>query len=400
MVADAEGNVSQYWKVVFDHGAIPILIKVIKSEIADRVKAEVLQCLINLLTELEIKEELAKNGGIEQFNKHLKSKTGLVVQRTAAAIALLCTESKYAEEASAQGVIPALVTVLGMPHEPEVLVSVVDALGVVCSQSEARQTLLNGTPNGINSMCSLVKEATNVELILALNKSVGKITRHHEVNQNAVVDSGIVTAIIALCNIKNRDIQLSAVDTIHMLVEGNSYTQKYLIQEGAINPLMTLLRRSKTQIVQEKTASSLWALAGSAVEDRRTMATRIEINQLIEFLGSLSETLKYIGSEALGVLAQGAHNRKDEISEANGVQPLVRILKEDKEYLVLSAIRSIRHLCLSVGYMPHKRNQELAAQARGVKYLIALMTLSKSELIQVEAAMTLASCSLGESIIS
>jgi len=67
-----------------------------------------------------------------------------------------------------------------------------------------------------------------------------------------------------------------------------------------------------------------------------------------------------------------------------------------KEYLVLSAIRSIRYLCLSVGYIPHTENQSTVAKSRGVKLLIALMTLSKSELIQVESALTLASISLGE----
>lgn len=381
---------------MFDHGAVPILIKVIKSDIGDKAKAASLQCIINILTEIEVKEQLVDNSGISTFIKHLTSKTGLVVQRTAQAISILCTVMKFAEQASSQGVIPVLVGVLNAQHDMEVLVAVITALGVVCGRNEPRQTLLNNTPNSLKCLAALLQDAYDPPLILALNNCISRITWHHEVNQNTIVDSGVVPVIIALCNLKNKEIQLSAVDTTHMLVDDNSYTQKYMIQEGAINPLMTLLRRSKNQVVQEKTASALWALAGNGIEERRAMAARIEVNQLIEFLGSLSETLKYIGSEGLGVLAQGAHNRQDEIAEANGIYPLVRILKENKEYLVVSAIRSLRHLCLSVGYIPHKRNQSMTAQARGLKYLIALMTLSKSELIQVEAALTLASVSLGE----
>ena len=400
VVLGDDGTVNEYWKVVFDHGAVPIFMKVLKSEIGDKAKCEVLKCVINILTELPVKDQLVKNSGIDIFIRHLKSKNGKVIQLTSTAVSILCTVAKYADQSSQQGVIPALVTVLekSSTYEPEVLVEVIKALGVVCDRSEPRQTLLYNTANSISSICSLVNDAIDPELILALNNCISRITRHHEVNQNAIVDGGSVPVIIALIHLKSKDnsIQLSAVDTIHMLVDGNAYTQKYVMQEGAINPLMNLLRKSKTPIVQEKTASALWALAGSGGEERRAMATRIEVNPLIEFLGSLSETLKYIGSEGLGVLAQGAHNRQNGIAEANGVHPLVRVLKEDKEYLVISAIRSLRHLCVGVGFIPHKQNQATLVQARGIKYLLALMTLSQSELIQVEAAMTLAAASLGE----
>ena len=400
VVLGDDGTVNEYWKVVFDHGAVPIFMKVLKSEIGDKAKCEVLKCVINVLTELPVKDQLVKNSGIDIFIRHLKSKNGKVIQLTSTAVSILCTVAKYADQSSQQGVIPALVTVLekSSTYEPEVLVEVIKALGVVCDRSEPRQTLLYNTANSISSICSLVNDAIDPELILALNNCISRITRHHEVNQNAIVDGGSVPVIIALIHLKSKDnsIQLSAVDTIHMLVDGNAYTQKYVMQEGAINPLMNLLRKSKTPIVQEKTASALWALAGSGGEERRAMATRIEVNPLIEFLGSLSETLKYIGSEGLGVLAQGAHNRQNDIAEANGVHPLVRVLKEDKEYLVISAIRSLRHLCVGVGFIPHKQNQATLVQARGIKYLLALMTLSQSELIQVEAAMTLAAASLGE----
>ena len=402
VIPGEDGIVSPYWKNMFEHNAIPILTKVIKSDIADRVKARALQCIINILTESDIKDQLVSIGAIDSLIRHLKSPTGKVIQLVSQSFAILCTVAKYADQAASSGVIPALVQVMQNQSDPkkaiesEVIVQVVTAVGVICDMSEPRQSLLNSTTGGIQSICALVAEAYEPGLILALNYSIAKICRRHEVIQRAVVDSGIVPSIIALCNLKNRDIQLSAVDTIHMVVEGNSYTQKVMMLQGAINPLMLLLRRSKNQVVQEKTASSLWALAGSDGEDRRSMASRMQVKQLVEFIGSLSETLKYIGSEGLGVLAQGAHNSQDEIANGNGVHGVVRLLKEEKEYLVLSAIRTIRHLCVSVGYIAHRENQNTVLQGRGLKYLVALMTLSKSELIQVEAALTLASVALSK----
>ena len=93
---------------------------------------------------------------------------------------------------------------------------------------------------------------------------------------------------------------------------------------------------------QEKTACALWSLAGDDAEERRHMAEAMDTHTLIEFLSSLSEDLHFIGSEGLGVLAQGPLNKQDEIARANGVHPLVRLLRSDKEYIVLNVIRTIR----------------------------------------------------------
>ena len=55
VVLGDDGTVNEYWKVVFDHGAVPIFMKVLKSEIGDKAKCEVLKCVINVLTELPVK---------------------------------------------------------------------------------------------------------------------------------------------------------------------------------------------------------------------------------------------------------------------------------------------------------------------------------------------------------
>jgi len=249
------------------------------------------------MTQTEIQDQTATTGGIDTFIRHLKSPTGDIIRLVSVVLSLLCSVKKYANEAANQGVIPALVAVLKLSHEPEVLVEVVNAIGVMCDGDIARQTLLHNTNEGLPNMCSLLDDAVDSDLILALTRALGRVSRKHEVNQNAIVDCKAMPVIIALTNLKNRDIQLSAVDTIHHLVEGNSYTQRVTMREGAINPLMTLLKRSKTQVIQEKTAGALWGLAGDDGEERRAMAARMEVNLLIDFLGSLSEILHFIGSE-------------------------------------------------------------------------------------------------------
>ena len=75
---------------------------------------------------------------------------------------------------------------------------------------------------------------------------------------------------------------------------------------------------------------------------------------------------------------------------------LVSLLSSDKEHIVLSVVRTLRHLCVGVGYVPHARNQSSLAQSNGIRYLVALMTHSRDEVIQVEAAHTLGCAALGK----
>jgi len=364
--------------------------------VGDKAKAQALLCLINILEQPEVKEQLVAAGGIEALIKHLRSPTNEITRLVSIALSMLCQVKMYADKASQQGVIQALVNVIRANEVPSVLMEVMNAVGVICDDSTNRQTLFNSTKDSISSVVSIMEDCSEPDLLLALCQSISKLCRRHVTNQNGFIDSSVSSSIIMLTDIRNKEIQLAAVDTIHMLVENNPYTQSMMAQEGAVYPLINLLHKSKNQVVQEKTAGALWALAGDNGEERRIMAATMGVDMLIDFLGSLSESLHFIGSEGLGVLAQGAQNKQDQIADANGVHPLVRLLKCDKEYLVLSAIRSIRHLCLSVGYLPHTANQNTVSQARGVKLLVALLTLSSSELIQVEAALTLASTALGK----
>lgn len=126
------------------------------------------------------------------------------------------------------------------------------------------------------------------------------------------------------------------------------------------------------------------------------MAEAIGVQLLIEFLTQQSEELHYIGSEALGVLAQGPDSKAHEIFKNNGVANSVRLLRSDKEHIVLSIIRTLRYLSVSVGYQPFVDSQRTISQTRGIKFLVALMVHSRNELIQVEAAFTLGCVALGK----
>jgi hypothetical protein len=80
---------------------------------------------------------------------------------------------------------------------------------------------------------------------------------------------------------------------------------------------------------------------------------------------------------------------------ASVVAPLVRLLRSNREAIVLSGLRTIRQLCVSVGYVPNPEHQDVIVHALGVKMLVALLVHCTTELIQAEAAHTLSCLVLG-----
>ncbi|CAH1779553.1 unnamed protein product [Owenia fusiformis] len=395
----ADDEISPNWEKVYSNGIVPTIIKVIKGTIGDETILEAFHCLLNIISKEEVKEQVGSSGGMAHIVKLLKSSNNFVIQLAAETIKEMCKVKEYAIQASQAGAIGALVKVIQSITDPDVLVEAVEALGFIAEENENHQGSIGSTPGCVTSLINLYEDCNNKELLMGLTKAIDKIIKNNENNQTAFVDEGVGPHVIMLLKVKHKDLQLCAVDTLESMAHNNNHAQKAILQEGAVEPLMTLLKKSRAPGMQEKTANALWALAGSNIEERTVMAGMMGVQLLIEFLSSLSENLHYIGSEGLGVLAQGPKNKQTAIAHANGVHPLVRLLRSNKEYIVLSVIRTLRHLCVSIGYVPHPKNQQTLSQSRGIKFLVALMVHSQNELIQVESALTLGCAALGNSEI-
>jgi len=53
----------------------------------------------------------------------------------------------------------------------------------------------------------------------------------------------------------------------------NSYASKNILEEGAVMPLMQILKKSRAMPLQEAIALTLWSLAGPDVNERKSMAS-------------------------------------------------------------------------------------------------------------------------------
>lgn len=397
-----EYGINEKWEPFYNHGGVTTIVKVAKGSIGDSAKIPAFKTLLNILGKEEVKEQVSSTGGIPTFIRLLKTngqQNHYVIQLAAEILRELAPIPVYAETIAQNNGIANLVKVLQTVHNPEVLVPVTDCLGNLAEADPKYQTQIGNAQGCFQQIVSLLEEKSDKELLHSLARAVGKIADNDSTNQNAFVGLGVTIHIVTLTRLKIREIQTTAVEAIRKLATNNPDTQKQIVAEKVPELLLKLLRDSRAEQVQEKTALALWALAGLEFDVKRYIAEKIGVNLLVQFCNTLSDNLHYMGSECLGILAQGPLNFQSEISAANGITPLRKHLGSDKEYIVLSVIRTIRHLCLGVGYVPHKKNQNMIMQLTGIKSLVALMIHSRDETIQIESALTLAAVSLGKSTL-
>lgn len=397
--SQADG-INPNWKSFYDHGGVPVIIKVAKSSIGEEAKIPAFQTLLNIIEREEVKEQVLSSGGIPTFIKLLKSTNHFLIQLSAEILKEMATVTDYAEAISQNNGIQSLIKVLQTIHNPEVLVQVLDCLGNVAEHDKKYQDLVGQQQGCVQTIVQLLEYEKDKDFLNSACRTVGKVCYNNETNQNSFVDASAIPHVLAVTRLRNKDIQVTAVECIRKVAANNPYSQKQMQTDQVQELLLKLLGTTRSEVVKEKTALALWAIAGREFDVKRLIAERMGVGTLVEFINSMSEDLNFIGSEGLGVLAQGPLSYHSDIANANGIAPLGRLIRSEKEYIVLSVIRAIRFLCLGVGYVPHKKNQNTIMTIRGIKLIVALMVHSRNQMIQVEAALTLASVSLGEESIS
>ncbi|XP_044128882.1 ankyrin and armadillo repeat-containing protein isoform X2 [Bufo gargarizans] len=259
----------------------------------------------------------------------------------------------------------------------------------MCKDSIGKEASLLAT------LVKLFKVCQTNPLIVVWGDAIGSIAEGNRSNQDVFLSENIGSCLYQMLKSHNREVQMSAVKTIHRLVDGNPQAQRKVMESNNLSPLVHLLKRSKSQFTQEAITRTLWALSGQDAEAQRMVAARIGVPLLVEFLSSPSYILNLIGTRGLRVLVQGPYDLRNTVMSANAARHLVRLLRSPREDVVLSAIRALQDICLGVGFIPHGRIQSAVAGSRGLKFLVALMRHSQSERIKVEAALAIATLVLG-----
>ncbi|KYO32635.1 ankyrin and armadillo repeat-containing protein isoform X1 [Alligator mississippiensis] len=393
---------------LLEQGLVPAVLGMLGKDASHTVKEQALHLLNSLLRARGGKEEVAKHGGIQVLVSLLSEGAEGLLGGVVGAICEIACEKSFAEELHSAGAIPAFQRVLSAARrgsssclgtgsgEPLAAGSLrsLDLMAEACKSCKDDMGKQHGFLSGL---VQLAEECRSPSLMIVWSEVVESVTANHPNNQAAFLAVDGAVPLIHMMKSKARDVQLQAIKALHRLVEGNPDAQKKVLELGGTLPLIQLLQKSQSPHVQEVVADALWALAGAETECQRTVAEGMGVNMLVGFLRSVSQKLHQIGIEGLGVLLQGPRDMRNAVFSANGVDHLVRMLCSERENIVLSTIRVLRHVCLGIGYIPHYKNQIAIANSRGLKFLLALMIHSPYEAIQAEAAYTLSAVVLGNS---
>jgi hypothetical protein len=212
--------------------------------------------------------------------------------------------------------------------------------------------------------------------------------------QNQFLKEGLGGQLLKSLRHNSTEIKELSISCIEKLSQSNVFAQKVLVKDGVVPHLLSLLQKFTSTQQKVITANALWSLAGEDSSQRRYIANKMRLSLLIDFLSNKSDELYFIACDAISVLLSQPPNSNtsihDEFLNLHGISPLVRVLTNEKEHIVLAVIRCIQHLCIRTGYNPFKEAQNEIKKCEGITFLVAIMLHVKQDLIKAEAAVALA----------
>ncbi|XP_073411035.1 ankyrin and armadillo repeat-containing protein-like isoform X1 [Dendrobates tinctorius] len=382
-----------------DEGLVSNLVDLLKKNFAEDVKMQILNLFKCILQNKNVRIKMVEMDGFQVLVSLIFDGYKLLLPGVMGCIYELVADKDFAEDVS-KTVMPVLIKLLSsleQENQEDVLKSTLKVMDLMAAGSLMCKDSIGKEAGLLGILVKLFKVCQVLSLLTVWSGAIGSIAEGNRSNQDIFLNENIGSCLHQMLKSHKRDVQISAVKTLHRLVEENPQAQKKVIESNNFSPLVHLLRRSKSQFTQETIAMTLWTLSGLDTETQRMVAARIGIPLLVEFLSSPSYILNLIGTRGLRVLIQGAYDLRNAVMSANGARQLVGLLRSPREDVVLSAIQALRHICLGVGFIPHVKIQSAVASSRGLKFLIALLRHSQLAHIKVEAALGIAASVLGHS---
>lgn len=390
---NAETGMNPNWERLRNEGGIAALVRLLSETMTSEAKVPLIMSMFNMSACEKNTTEMVAKGLIMTLVKLLRCGCVEIVTAVTKLLNELAKTGIYAEKELDIGLVPILVKVMHEYDDTNIHRHIIQNFGQMAEKSERCQIKMATIPEFVTQIIDSFHDIST-DLGSDLTNCLEKIVKDNPATQCIFINEGICANLILMLKAQNRDVQLSAVDAIYALANDNPETQGVILNEKLDLYLMQLFRKNRSEKIQERTANSLWAIAGKSIEVQRDIAMKMGVPLLIGFVKSMSENLHYIGSEGLGALAQDPISFRKQIAP-RGTPSLVQLLCTPREDIVRSVMKTLRHLCVATGFVPNENNQWAISQTPGLRYLIVLMTNSTNPSIQVEAAVTLGYISLG-----
>lgn len=391
-----------YWSAMVDNGLVPALVHVFTESANDDVVISAYLLLLNgALEHPRIKTELESiKNAFSPMLKHTKSANTQIATLLGRVLACLSEHKPLIEPMVNQGLLEALMVLVNKERTPQIIASYFDCLANIVSYSPEYQLKLANSQEFVSLLINHYLEEFDLRLSLSAMRFLRELVHQNEQIQNLLAKNAACEHILSGLSATSKDLQQAAIEAIRAISHNNPVVQRIMLRENALEQLLTLLDKTNLTALQIAIVCTLWTLCGTSSLRKRDVATRIGVKKLISFYSIKADEHLLPITDALCELAKRTASIKmnipDEINRAQGIPYLIRLLKSENETLVLCVLKTLQLLACAPGFVANRRNQETIAKYDGITNLVALMFHAKSEIIQVDAAQTLACVGLGK----
>ncbi|CAF1573183.1 unnamed protein product [Adineta steineri] len=392
---------SIYWQPIIVNGLIPALVDILTESKNDDVLTSAYLILLHAVNEQpRIHNDLISNKKVfSSMLRHTRSTNKEIVTLIGRLFASLTKQRSLGQTMVEQSIFEPLMTLIDKERSPEVISSYFDCLANIVSYSSVYQIQIANYPFFLQLLIDHYLQEFDLDLSLSVMNFVRQLVLNNQDIQNLLAENGACEHILGALTASSKDLQQIAIETIRAFGDNNPQVQYIMISENALEQLLNLLDKTTVASLQIAIVCTLWTLCGNSASRKRDVATRIGVKKLISLYNIKSEEHLYALTDIIGELTKRTASVKtniaEEINRAVGLPPIIRLLTLNNEQLVLSALKTLQLLACAPGYIPNQLNQEAVVKFDGIPFIVALMMHVKNELIQVEAAQTLACIALG-----
>jgi hypothetical protein len=392
--------INPHWPPMIESGLLPTLIQIFALSKNEDLLMSASLLLLNVTTELpEIKNELKTiKNAFSALLKHTRSTNTEILTLLGRILANLSTEKSLIDSMVEQGLIDSLMVLIDKQRSPPIICFYFDCLANVVSNSYAYQQKFANSKDFLLLITSVYLEEYDLNLSLSVIRFIRQLSKNNEQIQNILAQYGACEHLLGALSASSKELQQVSIEAIQSLSHRNIQVQQILLREHALEQLLNLLEKTNLSNLQIAIVCTLWTLCENSSSRKRDVATRIGVRKLISFYTLKSDEHLLAVTDAINELAKCTAsvkmNIQEEIDQAQGIPYLIRLLKTNDEILVLSVLKTVQLITCAPGFVANRTNQEIILKNDGITLIVALMMHAKSELIQVEAAQSLACIAL------
>ncbi|KFP77952.1 Armadillo repeat-containing protein 3 [Acanthisitta chloris] len=329
-------------------------------------------CLAHMAVEYTTKVKIFEQGGLEPLIRLLDSPDPDVQKNSVECIYLLVQDFQNRAAVRALNVIPPLLELLKSEY-PVIQSLALKTLEVISKDRETR--IILGEKKGLDSIMKILEtneySILHVEALAVLGNCLEDVHTLQLIQQ-----TGMLKKLLAFLGVSTApDIQKNAAKAITKAAY-NFETRKILNEEEVEKCLLNLLEADNDEV--KVAASQAISAMCEEVASKRALG-RQGIPQLVQLLSSDNEEVKEAAVTALANLTAASPSNASAVAEAEGIEPLMKTLKAQRDGAVANAAAVLTDLAMQEPF-------RLRIQSHGIMSALAGPLCSTNSQVHSKAA--------------